>query len=206
MTTDETPYVLWKATFTLPLDEATNPLYEVCRMPHLVRTPSEASIYTLLIDLDRRNDAITFSPYIKVVPDKIHLVHAQLQRIRGYVGFVQIQEEPGDPFDEPQNPTILSFANFEPSWLRPFNVIGKVSDVKGLQKDVTGWFWTFNLFDAQGHAVHVWFYTENEDGMEEGEELPNVNEGDLALCVNVTPNLEEGIRIGKRSELLIFRE
>ena len=199
-------YVVWKATFTMPLDEASNPLYQVCRMPNLVRTEQEASIHTLSVHLDREHETVTFQPYLKVVPEAIHLVHADLQRIPGYDGFVQIQQNPGEPFDQPTNPTILSFANFEPSWLRPFNVFGKVSDLVGLNKDITGFFWKFNLFDSQGNSVHCWFYTDNEEGFEEGAQLPNLDEGDLALCVNVTPNLEDGIRIGRRSEFFIFKD
>ncbi|CDR99681.1 uncharacterized protein SPSC_01471 [Sporisorium scitamineum] len=205
MSTDETPFVLWKATFTLPLEDITNPLHQVLRMPHLVHNEEQASIYSLLIDLDRHNETITFSPLIKVVPDKFEHVHDKLQLIRGFTDFVQVQEQPGDPFDEPENPTIMSFDSFGPSWSRLFNVIGRVSDLKGLQKDVTGWFWTFDLLDEYGNSVHCWFYTDDLDGLMEGAELSNVNEGDLALCVNATPNLEEGIRIGKRGELLVFR-
>lgn len=208
MSDEEQPYVIWKATFTMAFERAINPLHAICRMPYLVRNADKDCIYCLCVDLDSAAETVTFHAYIRVDPDNIHIVHGLLQCMAGFDGFSPIQQEPGDAFDAIDNPTILSFRDVEFSWIRPFNVIGKVSEVGGLTSDVSGWFWCFNLVDFKGETIRCWYMVDNEDGeLQEGAKLSDVNEGDLALCVNAYPRLEgDGICIGRDSEFLIFND
>lgn len=202
---DATSFVLWKANFVVSLNESPDPFELIARTPDLLRNASSHSFFTLTIKPNPREGVFRFSAYLMVIPDAVNVVRDQLEDLIGYDSFEPIQSEPGEPFEIPDNQTITEFEGLDVTFYDgvPFNVLGRLMDIAGLQQNDEGWYWTFHLFDREGHAVFCYLYTDREEHQIEGFELPFVEEGQYALCINCRPEGGDCIRIDAESEFLI---
>ncbi|EST05627.1 hypothetical protein PSEUBRA_005320 [Kalmanozyma brasiliensis GHG001] len=198
-------FILYKADFTLSLNDSDNPLHAITRMPNLLRTASHHSFFTLAVEVDRDTEQIVFSPYLMVIPGCTELVRSSLEAIEGFTSLVALQSEPGEPFSMPSNQVVAEFEQFDVNHQnRRFHLLGKVTNLSRLRGDESGWYWNFDLVDPRGCGVACYLYTDHPDHQSEGVEAPFVMEGDYALCVNVTPHGRNGVRISETSEFLVF--